>query len=286
MEGKGATDRKIAALAGAQHGVASRAQLTNLGLTRNEIDNRTASGRLHVVHRGVYAVGHRVMTREGRWMAATLATGGVLSHVTAAAAWGFARSATIHVTVPGDPGRRRRPGVHIHRSRTLTPADTTVHHGIPITEPHRTLADLAQTLNGRPLEHAVNLAERLVDFERLRQAGPPSLQAVLKSYTTPQTRSHLEEAFLKLCDDHRIPRPHTNTLVEGILCDFAWPEQRLIVEVDGYRFHRAPTVFRTDRERDAELTIRGWRVLRFAYEHVLERPDWVARTIRLAWRSA
>jgi Transcriptional regulator, AbiEi antitoxin len=190
MEGKGATDRKIAALAGAQHGVASRAQLTNLGLTRNEIDNRTASGRLHVVHRGVYAVGHRVMTREGRWMAATLATGGVLSHFTAAAAWGFARSATIHVTVPGDPGRRRRPGVHIHRSRTLTPADTTVHHGIPITEPHRTLADLAQTLNGRPLEHAVNLAERLVDFERLRQAGPPSLQAVLKSYTTPQTRSH------------------------------------------------------------------------------------------------
>src|SRR3954454_1759252 len=89
MDGKGATDRRIAALASAQHGVASRAQLASLGLTRNEIDNRTAAGRLHVVHRGVYAVGHTVLTLNGRWMAATLATGGVLSHGSAAAAWGF-----------------------------------------------------------------------------------------------------------------------------------------------------------------------------------------------------
>jgi very-short-patch-repair endonuclease len=228
-----------------------------------------------------------VLKREGRWMAATLATGGVLSHITAATAWGFARSAgAIHVTVPGDPGRTKRRGVKTHRSRTLTPDDTTVHEGIPITEPHRTLTDLATTLSGRPLEHAVNLAERLIDFERLRQTAPPSLQAVLESYTTALTRSQLEEAFLRLCDHHGIARPEVNTHIEGIECDFVWRDKRLIVEVDGYAFHRGPASFATDRERDVELTLAGWTVLRFTYEQVTGRPAWVARAIRLAWRSA
>jgi hypothetical protein len=154
MRSKAATDSEIAALAAAQH--------------------------------GVYAVGHTVLKREGRWMAATLATGGVLSHRTAAAAWGFSTSdGAIHVTVPGDPGRHRRPGLKIHRSRTLTLDDTTVLDGIPITEPHRTLNDLARTLSGRPLEHALNLAERHIDFDRLKRSAPPSLQAVLADYTTP-----------------------------------------------------------------------------------------------------
>ena len=89
MPGKVASDRAIAELAGAQHGVASRSQLRTLGVTRNEIDRRLAIGRLHVLHRGVYAVGHRVLTVEGRWMAAVLACGSnaVLSHATAAAVW-------------------------------------------------------------------------------------------------------------------------------------------------------------------------------------------------------
>jgi very-short-patch-repair endonuclease len=287
MRPQRATDSEIAALAAEQHGVVSRSQLLVRGLTKESVARRVRAGRLHVVHRGVYAVGHRVLTREGRWMAATLATGGVLSHVTAATAWGFAKSAgAIHVTVPGDPGRKRRAGVKVHRSRTLKPADTTVKNGIPITEPHRTLADLATTLSGRPLEHAVNLAERLIDFERLAQTASPSLQAVLRTYATADTRSALEEAFLKLCDDHRIPRPRTNTLVEGILCDFVWSEQRLIVEVDGYKFHRAPTVFESDRERDVTLTALGWRVLRFTWRQLTERPAWVAAKIRLAWRTA
>jgi very-short-patch-repair endonuclease len=286
MRPQRATDSEIAALAAAQHGVVSRSQLLVRGYTKESVARRVRSGRLHVVHRGVYAVGHRVMTRQGRWMAATLATGGVLSHVTAGAAWGFVKhNGATHVTVPGDAGRRRRTGVRIHRSRTLTAADTTTHERIPVTEPHRTLTDLAHTLAGRDLEHAVNLAERLIDFERLNHSAPPSLHAVLRAYTTAETRSHLEEAFLKLCDDHGIPRPQTNTVIEGILCDFAWPEQRLIVEVDGYTFHRAPSVFVTDRERDVELTTRGWRVLRFAYAHVLDRPRWVAAKIRLAWRT-
>jgi len=237
MAGEVAPDRQIAALAGSQYGVASRAQLVELGLTRNEIERAVTIGRLHPIHRGVYAVGHTVLKREGRWMAATLATRGVLSHITAATAWGFAQSNAIHVTVPGDPGRARRRGLRIHRSRTLTSHDLTELDGIPVTEPHRTLTDLARTIEGRPLERAVNLAERRIDFERLRRTAPPALKAVLASYTTSLTRSKLEEMFLQLCDDHDIARPEVNTHVEGIECDFVWRDARLVVEVDGARWY-------------------------------------------------
>jgi very-short-patch-repair endonuclease len=281
-----ATDAEIAALARRQYGVVSRAQLLVQGLTSREVQRRVEARRLHPIHRGVYAVGHTVLKREGHWIAATLATGGVLSHVTAATAWGFAKSNAIHVTVPGDPGRAKRRGLKIHRSRTLTARDLTELDGIPVTEPHRTLADLARTTKGRPLERAVNLAERLIDFERLRQTAPPSLQAVLRAYTTANTRSELEEMFLRLCDDHDIARPEVNTHIEGIERDFVWRDQRLVVEVDGYKYHRAPSVFESDREKDVELEIRGWRVLRFTWLQVERRADWVARAIRLAWRSA
>jgi len=142
-------------------------------------------------------------------MAAVLAAGrgAVLSHATAAAAWDMRASAgAIHVTVTGTGGRARRPGLRIHRSRTLTSADVTTLRGIPVTEPHRTLVDLARTVKGRPLEGMVNRAERLIDFERLARTAPPSLRAVLNAYTAATTRSELEERFLELCDDHGIPR--------------------------------------------------------------------------------
>lgn len=284
MDAKGAKDVRITRLASAQHGVASRAQLMILGLTRDEIGVRLAAGRLHRLHQGVYAVGHTVLKAEGRWMAATLATGGVLSHHSAAAAWGLlpVGSGAIHTTVPGDAGRKRRLGIRIHRSTTLTPRDIATHHGIPITTRERTIADLARTLTGRPLEHVLDLGEHHLDFGRLHTIAPPSLRAVLSHYTAGSTvtRSWLEETFLRLCDDHGLRRPEVNPVIEGIRVDFAWRNERLIVEVDGYGFHRGRTVFGTDRERDVTLEVAGWRVARFAYEHVTERGAWVAASIR------
>ncbi len=231
----------------------------------------------------MYAVGHRALTREGRWLAAVLAAGddAVLSHATAAAAWDLrASEGVIHVTVPGDPGRRRLAGVRIHRSRTLTPDQTTVHRGIPITTPARTIIDLSRTLTGRPLEQLVNRAERLVDFDELRQATRSrSLKAQLSRYTPTLTRSELEEAFLRLCDDYGIQRPETNAIVEGFEVDFLWRDKRLIVEVDGYEHHRTPTAFETDRERDVILTLAQWRVMRFTWTQVHQRPAWVAAAV-------
>jgi very-short-patch-repair endonuclease len=218
-------------------------------------------------------------------MAAVLALGGnaVLSHATAAGAWDLRRrtSGAVHVTVPSTAGRKRRRGIRLHRSTTLTRNDTTTHRGIPITTPARTIVDLARTLTGRPLEHALDLADQrsLIDFADLRQRPiPPSLQAVLSLYTagaTP-TRSEMEERFLALCDDHGIRRPETNTRIEGEEVDFVWRDRRLIVEVDGYAYHRSPSSFEDDRERDVELALAGWRVLRFTWTQITTRPAWVA----------
>src|SRR3954471_22324757 len=125
-------DRAIAALAARQYGLAARAQLGALGLGDTAVTKRAAAGRLHRVHRGVYAVGHRVLPARGAWMAATLAcgTGAVLSHISAAALWEIRSSdaVIVDVTVPTAGGRRRR-GLSIHRDPRLEPGDVTTRHG-------------------------------------------------------------------------------------------------------------------------------------------------------------
>ena len=286
---------EVARLATAQHGVVARWQLLLLGLSPQSIDRRVRSGRFHPVHRGVLAVGHCALTKEGRWMAAVMAGGrdAVLSHASAAAAWELRRAsgAAIHVTVPRDTGRKRRSGIRVHRSTTLEPTETTTVRAIPVTGPVRTIIDLAAALKGRPLEHVLDLAEqrRLVDFAELRQRladhpgrpGSPSLQAVLSLYTAGSTvtRSEMEERFLGLCDSFGLPRPDVNTRIEGEEVDFAWRDRRLIVEVDGYRYHRSPSMFESDRERDVMLAVAGWQVLRFTWTQLTTRPAWVARAV-------
>ena len=104
---------------------------------------------------------------------------------------------------------------------------------------------------------------------------------MLSHYTagTTPTRSQLEERFLQLCDNHGLPRPETNTRINGIEVDFVWRDARLIVEVDGYAFHRSPAAFERDRERDVILTVAGWRVMRFTHAQITRRPAWVAAAI-------
>jgi very-short-patch-repair endonuclease len=290
MRRQSAIDHEIAALASARHGIVDRRQLTLLGLSAQSVDRRVGSGRLQLIHRGIYAVGHRALTVEGRWMAAVLACGNtaVLSHATAATAWDLRprQGGAIHVTVAGDGGRKRRAGIRLHRSATIEPDDTTTNRGIPITTPVRTVVDLARILKGRPLEQALDVAEHrgLVDFaERRARPIPVSLQAVLSLYAAGSTvtRSDMEERFLALCDDHDLPRPNVNTRIEGKEVDFAWWDARLIVEVDGYAYHRSPTAFETDRERDVVLVVAGWHVLRFTWTQITRRSAWVAAAV---WR--
>jgi very-short-patch-repair endonuclease len=122
-------DRAIAAIAARQHGVLSLTQLMNAGATPRSVERRVQAGRLHRLHRGVYAVGHQALTHRGRWLAAVLACGegAVLSHTDGAALWLLLPPAEhpgpVHVSVPGTGGRRRRSGIVLHRSSTLAPAE-------------------------------------------------------------------------------------------------------------------------------------------------------------------
>jgi hypothetical protein len=253
MGAQPASDLVIAALAGSQYGVVAHAQLVEAGLTRREIGARLQAGRLHPLHRGVYAVGHRVLKVEGRWMAAVLAAGegAVLSHRPAAALWDLCPvpHGAIHVTIPGDSGRERRAGLKIHRSITLTPTETAVHRGIPVTTATRTIIDLARTTKGRRLEALIDRADfhGFIHFAELRKANPASIKAVLENYRPAPTKSELEEALVRLCDDHDIPRPEINARIEGYTVDAVWRDLALAVEVDGYRYHRAAQV--RDRPR-------------------------------------
>jgi very-short-patch-repair endonuclease len=278
------TDLEIARLADAQHGVVTRSHLLHAGLTNERIDRLARAGRLHRLYRGVYAVGHRVLTLEGRWMAAVLACGpnAALSHTTAAAARDLRRAdSAIHVTVPGRGGRQAPRGITLHRSPTLTPAQVVRYRGIPVTTVARTIIDLAGTVTREELERIVDEADRrrLVDFAALRSARSPALRAVLRAYDPAPTRSELERRFLRLCRERGLQRPEVNAVIEGIEVDFVWRDRRLIVEVDGYAFHRSPADFERDRERDVHLAMRGWTTRRFTWRQVTTRAKWVAAAI-------
>lgn len=95
------------------------------------------------------------------------------------------------------------------------------------------------------------------------------------------TRSELERRFLRLCHRRRLPTPEVNARVGPFIVDFLWRDQRLIVETDGYRFHRGRSAFEADRARDIELKLRGYEVVRFTHRQVVDEAAGVAHTLRV-----
>jgi very-short-patch-repair endonuclease len=213
-------------------------------------------------------------------MAAVLACGdgAVLSHRSAAELWGMRGRARrpsakglaehpIDVTVPGTAGKRRRIGIVLHRSKTLTASDCTRIEGIPVTRPARTLTDL------RKLVSADECAAALREAEFLSLPVGDELQ--------PEgTRSELEARMLALCRRHRLPKPEVNVVVDRYTVDFLWRDQRLIAEVDGWEGHRGRAAFEQDRSRDAQLKLLGFEVLRFTWRRVTREGPGVSATIR------
>lgn len=281
--------------AAAQHGVVTRAQLRSAGLSDSQVSYRVRTKRLHRIHRGVYAVGHRRLALEGRRMAALLACGqnAVMSHRTAGDAWDIRRSASgrIDVTVPARARRLPPPPVTLHRSDLRHGAETTTCGGIPVTTPARTLLDLAAVLPRSSLERAMERAEtlRLFDLTSVqavllahpRRAGSRALAAILESWSPAAlTRSELEERFLVLCARAAIPRPLVNVRVGPYEVDFLWRRERVVVETDGHAHHGTRAAFERDRARDAALQAAGYRVIRFTYRQVTREPGVVARVLR------
>jgi very-short-patch-repair endonuclease len=250
--------------------VVTFAQLRDVGVLSSGIADRVAAGRLHHVHRGVYAVGHSGLSQEGKWLAAVLTcgNGAVLSHRSAAALWKIAPlTGAIDVTVPSGGGRAKRRGIEIHRSRTLRPHECTLHRGIPVTTAARTLDDVRRVLTRGQLAAAIREAEFL------------GLE-IADYLEHDRTRSELEGRLLALCRRHRLPRPRVNVRVDSFVVDFLWSKQRLIVEVDGWQSHRTRSAFEADRARDARLKLRGYEVLRFTWRQIDADSARVAATIR------
>jgi hypothetical protein len=292
----GQLDRAVAVLAKRQHGVVARRQLVALGLGQDAIDHRLRCGRLHHLHRGIYAVGHPVLSAAGRWMAAVLACGdgAVLSHRSAAALWEIRPSSAprIDVTVPRH--LHARPGIHPHHGR-LPPDEVTTHRGIPVTTPPRTLLDLATVLDPRRVERAVQEAEvqRLSDSLSLedlltrypRRPGRATLMAILNSAAlgATTTRSELEDRFLTFLDAALLPRPCVNATVElhtgSVEVDCLWERQRVIAELDGHASHGTTAAYERDRARDRALSAAGWRVVRITWRQLHDDGAAVARDL-------
>jgi very-short-patch-repair endonuclease len=292
---------RIAALAGRQHGVIARTQLTRLGLDRFALARRVAGGTLHPLHGGrVYAVGKNPLSVRGKYLASVMAygSGAKLSHRAAADLWGIRPAlCPSEVTVPAVS--REIPGIRVHRTRMLDPQDFTVLHGIPVTSVARTLLDLAAILRPPDLEVVIDRAERANQFDLnavvdlLNRAkgkkGTRTLKRVIAAYEKSTQKSELERAFkhlLKPATD--TPTPSFNALTEGETgtheVDALWQHERLAIQLDGFEFHRTRRDREKDAASDADLELARYRVMRLTWDDVTIHGERTLRRLRLALR--
>jgi very-short-patch-repair endonuclease len=270
---KRSIDHAIAEVAGRQHGVIARRQLLALGVSPDQIRRRVASGRLIVLRRGVYAVGHRALTRRSRWMAAVLAAGhgAVLSHRSAGAFYDICREGP-RIEVIARSGRRL----------ALERDEWEIVDGIPVTTPARTLFDLAAITEPHELERAFNQAEYhgltspvpLVALltRHPRRPGANSLRMLLARRVRLRTRTEMEADFLAFLDERHLPRPDDTNVcrtIHGrrIEADAVYIDPRLIIELDGGS-HRTYSRFHDDRARDRSNLVDDWRTVRVTSRHL------------------
>jgi very-short-patch-repair endonuclease len=285
---------RIMSLAGEQHGLVTRRQLLETGLTPDQIKMRVKRRRYCPVHRGVYLVGPPIAPHL-REMAAVLACGpgAVVSHRSAGALWNLLppckAPAPVDILVPVRH-REHRPGIRAHRTSRLDPGETTNVERIPVTSPARTVLDLAGKLGPQELERVLSLMEReglstLCEVSSLieghpRRPGSGLLRALVRGEASPTlTRSEAEERFLALVRKAKLPRPEVNMGVAGYEVDFFWRPQGLVVEVDGFAFHASRRAFKRDRRRDAALLVKGVRVIRITWDQLVREPEAVVALV-------
>ena len=261
-------------LAVRQHRAVSTAQLGAVGISPRVITRLHREGWLFDKHRGVWMVGPPPYTPMGAFWAGHLATGGTISYRSASVVHALRASYwKVELTLP--TWKPDRPGLLLHRGNPVT----IDKDGLPVTSLEQTLLDLGDVLNPRQLETAINQADHDLDYRKLEalllaangRRGVTPLKDALKAHQlgATLTESMLEEAFLQLLRDHGFVQPRTQMHVLGWRCDFAWPQDRIVIETDGARWH-------SDRERDAqkdrELRRAGWTVDRVSYRQVFFRP--------------
>jgi hypothetical protein len=282
----------VATIADRQHGRISHAQLLDAGVDRSRIKRWVADGRLVRVHVAVYALGHRAPSMYADYMAAVLACGpgAALSHRPAAFLAQLLRGAPPpppEVTVP-TPAHRRRPGIVIHRVRSLHPHDVVEVAGIRVTSVPRTLLDLAPLNDPESLTRACHEAwvhhrttPAHVDACIARNPHKKGAAKLRRAQRADVTLSDLERQFLALLTTHRLPRPRTNIDHNGDKVDCHWPDAGLTIELHSYRFHGSRQAF----EQDLARRRRSGHVA-YSYGDVFERAAQTASEVRARLASA
>ena len=290
-----AEEAVVARIAAAQHGVVTTRQLLDAGFGRNAIARRVGGEWLVRIHEGVYQVGIFGGPFAGE-MAALLACGprSVIGRRSAVVVLGvpWPRAELVEVTLPHEV-KTGRAGLRCLRVAPLRADEVTVRHGLRVTTPARTLVDLAPVTPPAELERLVEevQAQRLASpteiLEAIRRGtgrpGVRKLRAVADLVDEPLfTRSEAERRLKALLKSAALPMPRTNVKRAGWEVDAVWDRQRLVVEVDGYRYHRTRAKFERDRRKDGLLLLAGYRVLRITWRQLTREPETVVAMIAAA----
>jgi very-short-patch-repair endonuclease len=292
--GRNASLRAVA-VASAQWGVVSLQQLLDCGVSADTADRWRGNGRLHAIHRAVYALGHSSVPIEGRLVAALLHAGpeALLSHHAAAWWWGVVdrEPAVIDVSAPGRCGSV--DGVRVHHPRAL---EGTRARRLPVTTIPRTLLDLAATSSTNEVRRALAQADyhRLLVVDEVAavcgrgRAGAARLRAALERHEPriAMTRSELERRFLALCEAAGIRLPEVNAVVEGWTVDALWRRERVVVELDGRDNHSSPGQLERDRRKDLQLRAAGYVVVRYTWAQIIFEAPAVMADLRAILSSA
>ncbi|MGN6201592.1 MAG: DUF559 domain-containing protein [Solirubrobacterales bacterium] len=279
-----------------QHGVFSTWQMLEAGISEDIVRSRRSGGLLVPVFQGVYTLGHQVLARDARSMAAVLACGpgAVLSHFSAGHLWGLCGSRGPIETLRQSGGfhPKGHPGVKLHQTRRLESYEVTVERGIPVVVMERLLLDLAARMHSVRLERVFVQAYKRDDFSWPRLGriitrrrgckGVGKLRRIAQDVDPEalETKSPPEVDFLALSRKVNLPTPFVNVLVEGHLVDFLWPEQKVVVETDSWSFHGDPLAFEKDRQRDVELTAAGYEVHRTTAKMLERDPGPFLQNVR------
>jgi very-short-patch-repair endonuclease len=273
----------VARIAGRAHGVVTRRELLDARLSERRIERRIERGALIIEFPGVYRAGHRAPSVEARYMAAVKACGegALLSGVSAAWLWGLVKGPAPPPEVSA-PTERKIKGIKTRRVRRMDPRDATRQRGIPVTTVPATLVRLPSLLSFDDLARAAHEAAvrhqttpEQIEAAHARHPNAPGaarLRAIVRG-DAPTLLSKLERGFRARLRAAKLPLPITNKQAGAHYVDCRWPQHRLTVELDSYRYHHTRHAWEQDRRRDREARARGDAMRRYTWTDVFEEPE-------------